>query len=573
MASSVLIVGAGPAGLSLALLLLRNGISVKIIDKAPKHFIGTRGAGVMPRTLELYKIAGILPQIEGVGNLTLPKLRIYTSPEGDAPINEFHMLEHCDPEPSYHRITAMSVHQDEHQAALREIIENEYGVSVELATELVSFEQSPEHVTVQLAKLAHGTTEAHQFDWVVGTDGARSVVRKQLELSFDGSDSTDIWYAIGDIEMQKTHEEDVSSTLRPFDHLANGHISTGGSGAMSLTESKHALQLLISLTKLTVSDSLGLRPYERNGKKYCWFICGGANVDVHAIEGNRDRLVGLMYDIIGKREISFGDLVAFGTWRSNVRMANKFNVDRVFLGGDAAHVHSFTGAQGVNTSVQDSFNLAWKLSLVQKGLAPRSLLDSYSAERVPVVAGMLGKTTAYMHQTFSNVENKGEGWKRDWTIRQFGINYRGSPIILDERYTDTTEPIDPYRSGDDKSAHAGDRAPEAPGLQLADGRVTSIFNFLDYVSHTVLIFGEGELTKVVEKLPLPSGVVKSILVLPAGSPFSSDNAVVDAEGFAHKHYKVKEGEKLVVVIRPDGYIGAVSKSKSGVVDYFKRILL
>ncbi|KAK7051550.1 hypothetical protein VNI00_004529 [Paramarasmius palmivorus] len=301
MASSVLIVGAGPAGLSLAIALLRNGVSVKIIDKAPKYFVGTRGAGVMPRTLELYKIAGILPEIESVGNPEVPKMRIYTSPEGDSPINEFDMMEISDPDPSYYRINGLVVLQDDHQAALRGIIEKRYGVSIELATELVSFEQSPDYVTVKLLKSSLGTTETHQFDWVVGTDGARSVVRKQLGLSFDGESNVDI--------------------------------------------------------------CLAMRPYKRNGKQYFWFICGGANVDVQAIEGNKDRLVEIIYDIIGKKEVVFGDLVAYGTWRSNVRMVNKFNEGRVFLGGvdtqlmgdpDAAHVHSFTGAQGINTSVQDS---------------------------------------------------------------------------------------------------------------------------------------------------------------------------------------------------------------------------
>ncbi|KAK7051546.1 hypothetical protein VNI00_004525 [Paramarasmius palmivorus] len=539
---SVLIVGAGPAGLSLALLLLRNGISVRIIDKRTKHFIGARGAGVMPRTLELYKIAGILPAMEHVGNPAPPKIRVYTSPEGGEPINEFHMLERSDPEPSYYRINALDVLQDDHQAVLRESLEAEYGVSVELATELVSFEQSPEHVTVQLAKTELGAIETHRFDWVVGTDGARSAVRKGLGLRFDGDSNADVLYAIGDIEVRKTNDDTY-------------------------------WRIWGSVTDKT----LALRPYKRNGKLYYWFFCGGANIDIHAIEEQRDRLVEVMYGVIGKRDIEFGALVSYGLWRSNIRMVDKFNVGRIFLGGDAAHVHSFTGAQGVNTSVQDSFNLAWKLALVQKGLAPPSLLDSYSSERVPAVAGILGKTTAYMHQTFSNMGNKGEGWKRDWTVKQFGINYRRSPIVMDERRTDVTEPVDPYRSGDDRSARAGDRAPDAPGLMLEDGQTKSLFDFFDVTSHTVIGFG-GAFIEASEKLSCPSGLVKWISVLPAGTALASASskghrAVVDVDGFAYKHYKVEEAELLAIVIRPDGYIGAVSKSEAGILAYLKRILL
>ncbi|KAI3607008.1 putative monooxygenase [Moniliophthora roreri] len=543
MHPSVLIVGAGPAGLSLALLLLRNGISVRIIDKSVEHFVGTRGAGVMPRTLELYKILGILPAIERAGESSPIKMKIYTSPEGDGPINEFLMIDHLDPRPEYHRINPLGIMQDDHQAVLREVIKTEYGVSVELATELVSLEQSSDHVVVNLVKYTN-STECTQFDWVVGTDGARSTVRKQLSLTFDGDSHADIIYVIGDIEAKSVPE--------CFDWKIWGSSS---------------------------DRTLSLRPYKRNGKYYYYFICGGADFDVSEIGGNRDRIVDAMYNVIGKKNIEFGDLVATGLWRSNVRMVDKFNDGRVFLGGDAAHVHSFTGAQGVNTSVQDSFNLAWKLALVQKGLAPSSLLDTYTSERVPVVAGMLGKTTAYMHQTLSNVANKGEGWRRDWTVRQFGINYRGTSIVLDERQKDATGTVDNFRSGDDNATHAGDRAPEAPGLTLASsGQSVSLYDLLDVTSHTFIIFG-GHLAGILDGMSYPHGTVKNVLVYPAGTRIAEATTtgtactVIDAEGYAYKHYKVVESEGLVVIIRPDGYIGAVLKAESGVADYFKRVFL
>ncbi|EEB95764.1 hypothetical protein MPER_05214, partial [Moniliophthora perniciosa FA553] len=192
----------------------------------------------------------------------------------------------------------------------------------------------------------------------------------------------------------------------------------------------------------------------------------------------------------------------------------------------AAHVHSPTGGQGLNSGVQDSFNLAWKLALVHKGLASPSLLESYTTERLPVIASMLNQTTELMHKSFVSGAGDHQGWVRGWDLRQFGVNYRGSSVILDERYMDSSEPVDPYRSGHDATAHAGDRASDAPGL-VWNGEEKRVFDLLDSVSHTVLFFcGEQQSTEVKDALEFLSGhpgvPMKTVVVYPQGKDSPKD---------------------------------------------------
>ncbi|KAL0568506.1 hypothetical protein V5O48_013476 [Marasmius crinis-equi] len=288
---------------------------------------------------------------------------------------------------------------------------------------------------------------------------------------------------------------------------------------------------------------------------------------------------------IGKdKNLEFGDVVSIASWTANARMVDKFGQGRVYIAGDAAHIHSPTGAQGLNSGIQDCFNLAWKLSLAHKYHAPRALLDSYTTERIPVISAMLNFTTELMRRALPQ-QGTTPGMvspARRFDIRQFGINYRGSPIVLDERYESNAAGVDPYRDGHDGAARAGDRAPEAPGIVKFDygGQATvSLYDLLDVVSHTVLVFGDSPATAVADVLrSIPAGVVKSVVVLPQGTDVSGDSEstgsilVVDREGYAYRHYHAKENELLIVVIRPDGYIGAAVKGDVELKGYFETIL-
>ncbi|KAK0421799.1 hypothetical protein EV421DRAFT_1915109 [Armillaria borealis] len=207
--------------------------------------------------------------------------------------------------------------------------------------------------------------------------------------------------------------------------------------------------------------------------------------------------------------------------------------------------------EGLNSGIQDSVNLGWKLALVDRGLAAPTLLDPLSQERIPVIAAMLDKTTDLHNKTFAGGAASSEG---------SGVNYRGSPIVIDEE--GTPESVDPYRSGEGGALRAGDRAPDAPGLLYCPrDEKTCLFDIFRTSYHTVLIF--------------PAGTVKSVVILQQnaapvvdGSP--ADFVLTDGDGYARKHYNDRDG---IVVVRPDGMIGALVGGVDGLKRYFKGIFL
>ncbi|KAK7018798.1 hypothetical protein VNI00_018228 [Paramarasmius palmivorus] len=543
----VLIAGAGPSGLVLALLLCRNGLSVRIIDKSGDFKVGQRGSGIHARTLELYKILGILTEVEKHLR-KFPPMVIYI-PGQDEPINRGPLVEELPLEPQYLRINYEVLSQEEHQDILRQILQKEYGCIVETSTELETFTQDDNGVSVKIGK--EGKQETARVKWLVGADGARSTVRKQLGLTFLGDSNADISPVMGDIEVEDFGQVD-STKWSMFGNQ---------------------------------DDKLAfLTPYTKNGKNMMSFGLGGAQLNEEQVLKSEENLVNAFYEIIGNRGLVLGPLYTTPSiWRPNIRMTNKFHEGRVFIIGDAGHVHSFTGGQvrkdqvkalyqqlmcnvclmqGMNSSIQDSFNLAWKLALVEKGLSPRSLVDSYTTERLPLIAAMLDLTTKIFKKDISKSSALGPS-QRGFEIRQLGITYRGtSSILVDERYPNTVpEEVDPYRSGLDGTVHAGDRAPEAPGLKCLGGDdTTSIYDFFDVTSHTVLLFGksvsdvQGSLDLVVK---YPKNLMKTLLVLPQGSDWESqssslDQVLIDAEGHAYTNYRTQPGDNLTVVVRPDG---------------------
>lgn len=220
---------------------------------------------------------------------------------------------------------------------------------------------------------------------------------------------------------------------------------------------------------------------------------------------------------------------------------------------------------------------------MQKGLSPASILDSYTKERLPVVDFMLNNTTA-VYDTSIKHGNDGRGLTRDFELRQLGVNYRGSPIIRDERYMGEVMPSDPYRSGDDGLVRGGDRAPEAPGLVSADDDTVtkSLFDVFKPTHHTVLVFSDpnddqGALLSALGAFA--HDIVQVAIVYPQSTPVTrtstasrpTHHAFVDREGYAYKHYNVTDLGTTIFVIRPDGYIGAYTRSRDGVVAYFEKI--
>ncbi|KAF8868701.1 FAD binding domain-containing protein [Mucidula mucida] len=334
----ILIAGAGPTGLVLAISLLKQGVPVRLIDKGSTYRVGYKGSGIMPRSLELYHLLGFLPTVLEVGaGQVICKTYL---PNG----------ENCQ------------------EAALRDHLEKNHGFNVELGTELVSFEQHDNGVKARLLKMTSSNGEQVEeiFDtpYLVGADGAHSVVRKQLGLSFLGGEKFEITMVVGDIWAKG---------------LDNIYWHTCGDRTNGL---------------------ITMRAFESHDGRFN-FMVAGKDVDTALSGSSREGFIKTFENITGRTDIEFGELIWLSIYTPKVRMINKFSEGRAFVVGDACHIHSPMGGQGLNTGIPDAFNLGWKLGLVHKGLAPPRLLDSYSLERAPVVAAMLDKTTELTKSAFA----------------------------------------------------------------------------------------------------------------------------------------------------------------------------
>jgi hypothetical protein len=238
--------------------------------------------------------------------------------------------------------------------------------------------------------------------------------------------------------------------------------------------------------------------------------------------------------VSGRTDIRLRELTWSTIWRPNIRMVQQFRVGRVFVAGDAAHVHPPTGGQGLNTGVQDGYNLGWKLGAVLDGV-PDDLLDSYQAERLPVAARVLGISTQLLEKHVSGAD---DAFERGEETRQLDLSYRGGPLTLDD--------------GSSSTLAAGDRAPDAPCLH--DGRPVRLFSCYAGPHWTLLRFGSTAPT----------------LDRPGVQSHHIGSDLVDADRHIHDAYNVKDA--AAVLVRPDGYIGVITSQPAALAAYADRVM-
>ncbi|KAJ7185366.1 FAD binding domain-containing protein [Mycena filopes] len=543
---SVLIAGAGPAGLILAIVLLKNGVSVRIIDKEPKHRIGSRGAGIQPRTLELYDILDILPEFLKVASTTLPMKRMYELPGGTKVVKELPVAEFVAPTPGTPHTNPVSLNQDLHEQVLRGYL-TALGGTIELGTTLRTFEQFPDRVIAQIVKPgvdgAALEVETRRFDWLVGTDGVHSVVRKQLGLSFLGETKEEQHVLVGDIVVESGLDQGFWHYWVP----------------------KSAMMVL--------------RPGVETSYRFAY--TGGPESWKQQVP-TRDEFVEEFYKITDRRDVKFGAVTWISSFKPSMRMVDKFGLGRVFVAGDAAHCHSPTGGQGLNSSVQDAANLGWKLALVATRRAPATLLDSYSAERLPVIAEMLKLTTALHEKTVAHVASgtttDAAAWvqasARGGALGMLGVNTSESAIVLADGDQAGGSSAYAAAAGPGR-VRAGYRAPDAPGLVGANQTPTRLFSIFGPAAHTVLVFGGDAAAHAAVAAALktwPRGTHRALLVRRTWQSVDSaefEEVVKDSKGHAYAEYASgsAETEMSVVVVRPDGMVGAVVQDAEGVQRY------
>jgi 2-polyprenyl-6-methoxyphenol hydroxylase-like FAD-dependent oxidoreductase len=341
--SDVLIVGAGPTGLVLALWLTRLGVRVRIVDKTAEAGTTSRALAVQARTLEFYSQIGIAEAVIERGRKIIAA-NFWVAGNKKARIVFGDIGEGLSPFPF-----PLVFPQDEHERLLVERL-GEAGVQVERQTELLGFEEANGRVIARL-KLPNGTEETCEAAYIAGCDGAHSAVREGLQIGFAGGTYNRLFY-VADVQAS-------GPTL-------NGELQIG----------------------LDTAEFLAMFPLKGEGR---------ARLIGTIRDEGEDKHENLSWNDVSKHVIAWIHIDVervnwFSTYRVHHRVANHFRKGRAFLLGDAAHIHSPVGGQGMNTGIGDAVNLSWKLAAVVHGRANASLLDSYEPERIAFAQRLVATT-------------------------------------------------------------------------------------------------------------------------------------------------------------------------------------
>jgi 2-polyprenyl-6-methoxyphenol hydroxylase-like FAD-dependent oxidoreductase len=411
--TEVLIVGAGPTGLVLAVWLTRLGVRVRILDKTAEAGTTSRALAVQARTLELYNQIGIADAVVERGRRMIAG-NFWVAGKKAARIVIGEMGTGLSP-----FAFALVFPQDEHERLLIERL-TEAGIQVERQTELLGFEEANSHVTARL-KRQDGTEETCEADYIAGCDGARSAVREGLQIGFPGGTYEHLFY-VADVQASgPAINGELHVALDRADFLAVFELK--GDGRARLIG--------------TVRDEAG-----KQNENLSWNDVGKRVIEWIRIDVERVNW--------------------FSTYRVHHRVADHFREGRAFLLGDAAHIHSPVGGQGMNTGIGDAVNLAWKLATVLHGRADAAILDSYEPERIAFARRLVATTD----RAFTAVTSTGamarfvrlhvvprvapllfkfKATRRLMfrTVSQTGVNYRGSSLS----------------EGHAGAVHGGDRLP------------------------------------------------------------------------------------------------------------------
>lgn len=332
MTADVLIVGAGPTGLTMAIELARRGVGVRVIDAAAAPTTETRALGVQPRTLELFERLDLADATVADG-VPVTEFKVFS--EGTRILHlDVHGLD-----TPYPYLLMLPQPQVEVLLATRL---TDFGVAVQRGVELTTLTQRPGDVEVGL-RHGDGRVEQTRVPWLIGCDGAHSTVRHQLGVEFVGA-AFEENFAVADVRMDWSLPYDVFYSFLNRGRFAAYFPMPGG------------------LHRLTIAYRPGRSP--------------SGDVTFDELQAAVDRCAPP-----GAR---VAHIAYAGRFRINQRKVARHSVGRVFLAGDAAHIHSVVGGQGMNTGIQDAFNLGWKLAAVVNGQARPELLDSYATERAQV---------------------------------------------------------------------------------------------------------------------------------------------------------------------------------------------
>lgn len=500
--TDVIIVGAGPTGLSLACQLIRYGIDFVIIEKNESVTPYSKALGVHARTLEIYEQLGLAQPAISQGTIA-GKIRLLEKGEVVGEVDLSHIGDGQSPYPYM-----LVLEQSENEQLLYRYLQS-HGREVLWQCELNGFTQDANGVTAKVTN--NGIAEVIEGKYLVGCDGARSPVRIALDLSFEGSTNARTFY-VADVEIDWKFKHDA----------LHGSLA------------RNAVVAFFPMPK---------------GEKR-WRIVGAFPEEFAKDEGE------ILYEEIEARikeeagvELDITHVYWFSIYKVHTRHVEKFSSGRCFLAGDSAHIHTPAGGQGMNTGIQDAYNLAWKLALVLRGAAGELLLDTYNEERLPN-AKRLVETTDRMFNVVAGT---------DWFVNLIrttvfppmakfilsidAIKKRFFPLISQIGISYRESSLSEHEGDDDFEVKAGDRLP----YFLVDGH--SVYDKLRAPKFHLLTFSDGQKDYEGETAELTDKYGGLI-----------DHHVIP---LYHRIEEIFDTKKpFRVLVRPDNYIAYLSSSAS-----------
>lgn len=482
--TTVLIIGAGPVGLTLACEMARRNIPFRIVERSAAPPKGSRAKGVQPRSLEILNDLEITETLMPIGYTDLP-FRKFSGNQliGETPRITFPRTDTRYPKP-------LLLPQYSVEGALRDRL-IALGGMIEWATELADFSQDNGGVICRLEN--PNWSEDVTCTYLVACDGGKSNTRKKLGIHFAGETHQEEQLWVGDVEVAGLKPDAWYNWLSP------------------------TLGLALALFPFKDSNSWQLQavmPPDANG-----------DIPTPTLEGfNR-----LFKERTQMDDVTFTNSTWQSIYRVNIRRAGRYRVGNVFIAGDACHVHSIAGGMGMNTGIQDAYNLGWKLAAVINQQAADRLLDTYAEERIPIADWLL-RTTSDRQRIMMNAATTGKGAMETLATNdgtQLDLNYRDSSLTVASKATLS-------------NLQAGDRAPDA---LLSDG--TWLSEQLKGIAWKLLLFGDATI-KIDKRLK----IIKA-----------DDEVLIEA-------YGLPDG---FVLVRPDGYIALISSEPTIVEQYFRSI--
>ncbi|ARG96279.1 FAD-dependent monooxygenase [Legionella micdadei] len=526
---SVLIVGAGPTGLMMACELARYGISFRIIDKKAEPTATTNAAGIHARTLEIFEHIGIVQQFLAAGNVAdCLEVNSKNTILVRVPLNTV----------DSHFKFVLLLPQSVTEKILNEHLQ-ELNHQVERMVELTELKLEDDKV-ISTVKHPDGHLETIETEWVIGCDGYHSTVREKSQIEMHGSDIREAFF------------------------VTDARVKTKSSS--NVIEAFFSKGTVVALFPLP----------DETGKNDKFRVVA----NMKSIEAKKtfteEEIRSIIHDHTdGQCEVS--EIIWSSHFWIHSKMASSLRKERIFIAGDAAHVHSPAGAQGMNTGIQDVYNLAWKLALVINKKANSNFLESYQQERYPIIHTIVNATyrmsrlalttnpilIAIRNFFIRNITGRSESIKKIMVkyIAQLGWNYRKSPIVDKETLTRHF------------MLQPGDLIVD---VALEDKK--HLFDFLNNTQHNLLLFSGPSPSPETQKniaatyqwvTQNTDNLIKVYVV--SNDKIELPNIINDVGLAIHRRYNVTKPSMCLV--RPDHYIGLFKEEMTYLTlkKYFDRV--